>query len=137
MKIIPALVFASAILLLASCASSGGSREPSPAAAPGATDGKIYNLGELDRPPSVRGRRSPPDYPFELKKNGIQGETLVRFVVDTQGKVRDIEIVWADHPGFGKAAADAVAKWKFNPGKKGGVLVNTRMQLPIGFHLNR
>jgi protein TonB len=67
----------------------------------------------------------------------MDGEAVIRFVVDVSGSVRDVEIVSANHPGFGKAAADAIAKWKFKPGIKNGRPVNTRMQVPISFNLDR
>lgn len=41
-----------------------------------------------------------------------------------------------DHAAkFAAAAVEAVSKWKFAPGEKGGQKVNTRMQIPIVFTL--
>jgi TonB family protein len=137
MKAIPALVLTSLLLLLASCASSGTSLAPAPSVSPSAAGEKIYDLEELDQKPVIKGRRAAPTYPFELKKRGIQGEALVTFVVDTQGKVRDLQIVRADHSEFAKAGAAAAVRWEFTPGRKDGVPVNTRMQIPIGFRLNQ
>ena len=37
---------------------------------------------------------------------------------------------------FESAAVQAVSKWKFKPGRKGGRAVNTHMQVPIVFTLN-
>ena len=35
-----------------------------------------------------------------------------------------------------QVAIQAVGKWTFRPGRKGGRAVNTRMQVPIVFSLN-
>ena len=121
MKYTPAVVLAVLSFLLASCA----------------VEGKIYDLKELDEMPSVKGRRAGPIYPFELMKAGISGEAILRFVVDTQGHTRDIEVVETNHPSFGQAAAEAIAKWNYTPGKKDGAAVNARMQIPVGFTINR
>jgi periplasmic protein TonB len=129
--------FTSLLLLLASCASSPTTEAPVQSYSPTASGEQIYNLGELDQTPKPKGRRTNPLFPFELKKNGIDGNVVVRFVVDTEGKVRDIEVVQANHPDFADAAVTAVAQWKFIPGMKDGRAVNTRMRIPIGFHLHR
>jgi protein TonB len=43
--------------------------------------------------------------------------------------------VKSTNPEFEMAALQAVNKWKFRPGRKGGRAVPTRMQLPISFNL--
>jgi periplasmic protein TonB len=122
-------------LFLASCANTQTPALPSQNSPVGA-ESSIYNLKDLDTPPKAKSPRATPLYPFSLKKAGIQGEAIIRFVVDVSGSVRDVEVVSANHPAFGRAAADAVAKWRFQPGIKNGQPVNTRMQIPIGFYIN-
>lgn len=95
----------------------------------------LFNLADLDKNPvpTVQGR---PVYPFDLKRAGIEGQVLVRFIVDSSGNVRDPEIVRSSHPGFEDAVINAVLKWKFRPGQKGGVAVNTRnVQILLPFSL--
>ena len=106
---------------------------PRPAAGSGLAN--IFNLTDLDQRPEPRVRTLPP-YPFEMRRSGLKGEVVIRFIVDTQGNVRDPEIVRSSHPGFEQAAIDAVLKWRFKPGKKGGVAQNTRMSQPLTFTLN-
>jgi protein TonB len=95
----------------------------------------LFNLAELDKKPTPTFQPRPV-YPFELKRLGVEGEVLVRFVVDSQGNVRDPEIIRSTNPGFDDAVITAVLKWRFRPGQKGGAAVNTRnVQIPIPFSL--
>ena len=98
--------------------------------------GNIFNLKDLDQHPQVRGVQARPNYPFEMRRAGLNGEVVVRFIVDTNGDVRDVEIVRSSQREFESAAQQAVLKWKWRPGRKGGKPVATRMQIPIVFNLN-
>jgi protein TonB len=97
---------------------------------------KVFRKEDLDDIP-VATSRPAPRYPFEMKRIGATGTALLRFVVDSHGEVTDVEIVSADYPEFGKAAAEAMLKWKFKAGRKDGRRVNTRMEMPMAFSLER
>jgi protein TonB len=71
-----------------------------------------------------------------MRRAGIAGEVLVDFIVDSNGDVRNAYAVRSSQREFEAAAVQAVSKWKFRPGKKGGRNVNTHMQVPIVFTLN-
>jgi protein TonB len=105
-----------------------------PAVASGAKMANLFNLADLDQRPEPRVRIAPV-YPFEMRRSGVKGTVIVGFIVDSSGNVRDPYIVKSSSPGFEQAAIDAVLKWKFKPGKKGGVNVNTRVQQPLDFSL--
>lgn len=75
----------------------------------------------------------PPAYPPEMLEKGVSGLVNVSVVIDTNGTVVEREVAKASRPEFERAALDAVRKWKFKPGKKGGQPVNVRMVLPIQF----
>jgi protein TonB len=98
--------------------------------------GQVFRIEDLDQIPTNRGVRQPPQYPFEMKRNGINGEVTLQFIVDMNGTVRDVEVIKSTHREFEKPAMDAVYKWQFRPGRKGGKAVNTRMQIPINFTLS-
>lgn len=98
--------------------------------------GNIFNLKDLDQQPQIRGVQARPNYPFEMRRAGLNGEVVIRFVVDTNGDVRDVEVVRSSQREFESAAQQAVLKWKWKPGRKGGKPVATRMQIPVVFNLN-
>lgn len=94
----------------------------------------LFDLKNLDQAPVPR-FQSNPNYPFEMRRAGIEGEVLVGFIVDARGKVREAYPMRSSHREFESAAVQAVSKWTFRPGKKGGRAVNTRMQVPIVFSI--
>jgi protein TonB len=116
-------------------------------AIPGAHDGRggagtgighglanLFNLADLDQPPLPTVRVSPV-YPYEMRRAGVSGEVLVGFIVDSTGQVRDVHAVRSSRREFADEAVRAVLQWKFSPGRRSGVPVNTRMQVPLVFNL--
>jgi protein TonB len=95
---------------------------------------EIFDISKLDQIPQVTYQPAP-NYPFEMKRAGISGSVLVEFIVDTNGDVRNAFAVKSTNPEFEPAAVQAVSKWKFRAGRKGGRAVNSRMQVPIAFNL--
>jgi protein TonB len=96
--------------------------------------GKIFDLGELDRPPEPVLQPSP-TYPYSLRREGLSATVQVEFIVDLEGRVLDPIVVYTDHSAFNEAALSGVARWKFRPGMKGGRKVYVRMRVPIAFRV--
>lgn len=94
----------------------------------------LFDLANLDQIPSPR-FQAKPVYPFEMRRAGITGDVLVGFIVDSNGDVREAYAIKSTQREFEAAAIQAVSKWKFRPGKKGGRSVNTKMQVPIVFSI--
>jgi protein TonB len=97
--------------------------------------GQIFDISQLDQQP-VATSQMPPNYPYEMRRAGITGEVNVGFIVDSTGTVRDAYVINSTHREFEAPAVQAVSKWKFRPGKRGGRSVNTRMSVPIVFSFN-
>lgn len=97
---------------------------------------EVFDISKLDQVPSAR-FQARPQYPFEMRRAGISGEVLVDFIVDTSGDVRNAFAVHSSQREFESAAVQAVSKWKFRPGRKGGHAVFTHMQVPIVFTLDQ
>lgn len=58
-----------------------------------------------------------PAYPPLARGRGMEGEVLLGFTIDPNGRVVDPHVVSADPPGtFERAALAAAAKWRFEPG---------------------
>jgi protein TonB len=95
----------------------------------------LFDISQLDQKPEPRVRISP-TYPYEMRRNGVEGTVLVGFICDTDGNVRDAYVLKSDHREFDAPAVQAVSNWKFRAGKRGGKTVNTKMSVPIVFSLN-
>ncbi|HVU23356.1 MAG TPA: energy transducer TonB [Opitutus sp.] len=88
----------------------------------------------LDNAPQTRSQVSP-FYPAELKNLGVTGEVMVEFIVDETGRVLEPRVVRSTNRGFDGATLRAVARWRFEPGKKDGRTVRFRMAVPVEFSL--
>lgn len=95
----------------------------------------VFDPKMLDQVP-VPKLQARPQYPFEMRRQGIAGEVVVDFIVDARGEVQQAYALRSSHREFEAAAVLAVTKWKFRPGRKAGQEVHTHMQVPIVFTLN-
>jgi protein TonB len=96
---------------------------------------EAFDPSQLDQPP-VAIYQARPVYPQSMKSAGISGDVRVDFILDTTGKVRNAVAAHSSQREFEEAACDAVSKWKFKPGRKGGRAVYVHMQVPIVFTLS-
>ncbi len=96
---------------------------------------KVFDVSMLDQTPVAK-FQARPQYPFEMRRAGIAGEVVVDFIVDTNGDGQNAYAIRSSQREFEAAAVQAVSKWKFKPGRKGGRDVPTHMQVPIVFTLN-
>ena len=60
---------------------------------------------------------------------------VLSIIVDTEGHAKDIHVVKSLGMGLDEKAMEAVAKWKFKPGTKGGQAVNVRASIEVNFRL--
>lgn len=95
----------------------------------------LFDVANLDQPPVLRVPVQP-NYPFEMRRAGISGEVLVEYIVDSNGRVAAVQTIRSSQREFEQPAMQAVSKWQFRPGRKGGRAVNTRVQQVITFNLN-
>ncbi len=78
-------------------------------------------------------------YPKQAKRMGIEGKVFVRFVVERDGSITDVQVVKGIDADGGGCNAEAIRvvqgspKWK--PGKQRGKPVRSRMVIPIAFKL--
>lgn len=105
-------------------------RIPSRAAASAGTE--PHRIQELDSLPQPI-RQPAPLYPAEMRRFGLEGRAVVRFVIDEQGKPRELEVTESTNEAFAAAAREAVEQWEFTPGQKAGQSVATRLAVPILF----
>jgi RNA polymerase sigma factor (sigma-70 family) len=101
-------------------------------AASGTSGTKAVRLMELDRMPVAKIRKAA-GYPASLQAAGIDGSVVVSFVIDSAGKVQNVRALESTHQAFEEKALDAVREWQFEPGLKGGRLVNTNVSQKLEF----
>ena len=69
---------------------------------------------------------------------GMDGTVYVRFIVNGDGSVSDLEVIKGVHPDYDKEAKRVIAmlpSWK--GGRHHGISVSVRMVLPIKFSLKQ
>lgn len=80
-------------------------------------------------------------YPKQAQEIGIEGIVIVSFVVDKQGKIRDIQLLRDPGGGLGKEAQRIVGMMNhlpeaWTPGNQRGRTVKVRYNLPVRFKLH-
>ena len=96
----------------------------------------VFSLEDLDQKP-VAVAQIQPTHPRELLKARVEGQVVLLFVVDEQGRVEAPRVENSSRPEFEKPALEAVLKWKFKPGTKEGAPVKTYIRQPIRFSIAR
>lgn len=77
-----------------------------------------------------------PDYPPREQGGGIEGVARVRVLIGTDGRVKQVELVSADSPGFYDATKRrALAKWRFKPAMRGGVAEESWKEMVVRFEI--
>lgn len=95
----------------------------------------LFNIADLDRKPEPI-VQTPPVFPYALKAEVAEANVRLGFIVTSRGDVILPYVVSSTHHGFERPALEAVLKWKFRPGMKGGRKVNTRVEQPINFKIS-
>ncbi len=95
----------------------------------------IFEIGQLDAPLTVIARM-PPVYPLAAKRRGIQGWVKVKFLVNEQGQVGQVQVVAAEPEGiFEQSVIRCVSAWRFRPPTVEGIPVKTWVATKIRFEL--
>ncbi|MDI6400783.1 energy transducer TonB [Balneolaceae bacterium ANBcel3] len=76
------------------------------------------------------------EYPRLARNAGIQGQVVVTFVINEEGRVLDPQVVRGIGGGCDEAAIEAVKQLRFEPGRQRGRPVKVRFTLPIRFRLD-
>lgn len=76
-------------------------------------------------------------YPEILRNNGIEGQVVLKVLVDKTGHASKVQIVKSDNEQFSKAAEDAVSKTVFTPGIQNGTPVPAWLTFPVKFDMNQ
>ncbi|MEO9494641.1 MAG: energy transducer TonB [Vibrio splendidus] len=86
--------------------------------------------------PSFSAPPTPPTYPRQARRRGIEGVAIYEVWLDAEGK--QIKQALVNSSGvliLDNAALDAIKKWKFSPHTVNGRAIAHRVQLPVRFRL--
>lgn len=101
---------------------------------PPVDDSTTYVVGgEVSAP--VKIFAPPPRYPEIARRARQQGVVIVQAVIDREGRVTDLRAVKQLPYGLTEAALQAVAEWRFEPGRLRGRPVDVLYHLNVTFRL--
>ncbi len=98
---------------------------------------KSFGISEIDTSPRAISRVNPL-YPVLARMRKVEGHVQVEFIVGRDGKVSGVEITDSSPEGvFDAAALQAVRRWRFKSGTKGGQPVPVRVRQTMQFNLEQ
>ena len=89
---------------------------------------------DLDNPPQLLSKLTI-KYPAQAKRDGVQGEVVLRILVSNTGAVSRVEVE-RGIAELDSAAIDAAEDLRFKPAKKYGQPVNVWVRVPVKFELH-
>jgi TonB family protein len=100
----------------------------------GGMGGGVYRVGgEVSAPVLIS--KTEPEYSEEARKAKYSGTVLLSLVVGADGLPRDIKVIRPLGLGLDEKAVEAVQKWRFRAGVKGGHSVATQATIEVSFRL--
>lgn len=77
-----------------------------------------------------------PEYPPRELREGIEGTATVRVLVGTNGRVKQVELIRTDAPGFfAVTEPHALKRWRFKPGTRDGVPTEAWFTVTVTFEI--
>lgn len=124
-------------------------RTAAAAPAPAAVDGRPGSGRQAHAPTSVAGRagadrnalpaagNAPPEYPWVARARGHEGRVVVSVWVSADGHADELAVLQSSgHAELDRAAVDAVARWRFQPARRGGRDTGSLLYVPVMFRLD-
>ena len=90
---------------------------------------------DQNRPPKILKEIFAP-YPKEARRSKIEGDVVLKVIIDENGKVLDAEILESLGYGLDEAAITAIRQFIFSPGFKDGKIVRTQIKYRYKFRLD-
>jgi TonB family protein len=80
-------------------------------------------------------RRKIPEYPVAARKRKIEGKVVLAIIIDSDGCLKNIDIIEASDPMFVNPIIEALKKSSFIPASRNGRPITVKAILPIRFAL--
>jgi protein TonB len=89
--------------------------------------------------PVVQLNQVAPTYPGMLQSQGVSGQVIAQFVVDTEGRVdvSTFKVIESSHDLFTAAVRNALPRMRFAPAEVGGRKVKQLVQQPFVFNISK
>lgn len=79
---------------------------------------------------------SPPEYPENLRKRGIEGKVQLKVLISREGKVIEVEVYTSSgYQNFDQSAKQSIYQWQFKPAQSGDTKRDSWVLIPIVFRL--
>jgi TonB family protein len=77
----------------------------------------IYSADVVEKAAEPQPGNAPPRYPESLRSLRIEGEVVMRFIVDTLGVAErgSVIVLSASHPAFAQSVKDAIQRSRYFP----------------------
>lgn len=100
----------------------------------GPGEGDVVEFGPEVTPPELA-RRVPLDFPPRARSQTTSAEVRLKALVGVDGRVEEVRVVEASHPGLGfeEAAEASVRRWRFRPARAHDVRVRVWLPLRLQF----
>ena len=85
--------------------------------------------------PPIKKITYPPNYPSDLRRDGVEGDVTVLFTISTDGTVYDVEIESSTDERFNQEVLFVIQYWEFIPYTVAGNAVAVRVRQPIPFRI--
>ena len=76
-----------------------------------------------------------PDYPPELRRNGVTGVVTIEATIDRSGQLLNPRVLRSSDPRLEDLALAAVRKWRFRPGTLNGEAIDVLFRVDVGFSI--
>ena len=119
-------------------ATNGPSPRTEPTSTAGAQPGKFFEF-RIEKPATIKPGQPAPRFPDEMRQQGIEGEVIAQFVVDTTGSIipSTIKFVKATNDVFRETVREALPALQFTPAEVGGRKVKQMLTMPFNFSLSK
>lgn len=83
-------------------------------------------------------KNPPPVYPRAARRRGMEGEVILKVLVNEKGRVEELELVSSSgHRVLDRSALAAVRRWSFTPGRRGDEAISMWVTVPVRFVIDR
>ena len=95
-------------------------------------DAGAKSAADLSAPAALR--KVDPAYPMQLMRENVAGTVILYAVIHADGSVGGVRVLRSVDDRIDRFAAQAVARWKFEPATKNGAPVDVEATFQIPFH---